>query len=59
MNIAEFLDMGGYAMFVWPSLILTAVVLVANWVAARRMRTAALTHAQRRARADAEEATAG
>ncbi|WP_440996646.1 heme exporter protein CcmD [Arhodomonas sp. SL1] len=27
----EFLEMGGYAAYVWPSYLLTAAVLVANW----------------------------
>ena len=30
MNFAEFLDMGGYAGFVWPAYFITAVVLIAN-----------------------------
>jgi len=35
MSISEFLDMGGYAAFVWPSYIIAAVVMVilaiASW----------------------------
>ncbi len=30
--MAEFLDMGGYAFFVWTSYALTAIVLFANWL---------------------------
>jgi heme exporter protein CcmD len=36
-----FLSMGGYAAFVWPCFFLTAVVLVWNVVAARRLHDAA------------------
>lgn len=35
--MSEFFAMGGYAAFVWPCFLLTAVVLVWNVVAARRM----------------------
>jgi len=28
--VAEFLSMGGYAMYVWPAFFITLVVLVAN-----------------------------
>lgn len=31
MNVSEFLHMGGYAMFVWPSYGLTLIVLLMNW----------------------------
>lgn len=37
----EFFAMGGYAAFVWPCFLLTAVVLVWNVVAARRLLDAA------------------
>jgi heme exporter protein D len=30
MSFMEFLDMGGYAGFVWPAYLITAVVLIAN-----------------------------
>ena len=30
MSLMEFLDMGGYASFVWPAYLITAVVLLAN-----------------------------
>ena len=37
-TIREFLDMGGYAAYVWPAIALTAAVLVYNAWAARRFR---------------------
>jgi heme exporter protein D len=40
--MSEFFEMGGYAVYVWPSFILTAVVLVwaliAPWRQHRRLR---------------------
>ena len=30
MSFMEFLDMGGYASFVWPAYLITAAVLIAN-----------------------------
>ena len=30
MSFIEFLDMGGYAGFVWPAYLITAAVLIAN-----------------------------
>jgi heme exporter protein CcmD len=44
----EFLDMGGYAVFVWPAFLITAFVLGANIVAARRREAAVLAQLQRR-----------
>jgi heme exporter protein D len=39
MSIREFLAMGGYAAYVWPSYGLALAVLVGNvWLAARRRR---------------------
>ena len=35
MNMTEFLDMGGYGAYVWSAYALTALVLVANVLAAR------------------------
>ncbi len=32
MNWAEFFHMGGYALYVWPVYIVTAVILIANVV---------------------------
>lgn len=40
-RLATFLDMGGYAGFVWPSLILSAAVLVGLlWVSLRQVNAA-------------------
>ena len=44
----EFLDMGGYAAFVWPAFLITAFVLGANIVAARRREAAVLAQLRRR-----------
>ena len=30
MSFIEFLDMGGYAVFVWPAYLITAAILIAN-----------------------------
>ena len=32
MSLNEFLHMGGYAQYVWPVYIITAVILIANLV---------------------------
>jgi len=32
----EFIAMGGYGIYVWPAYALALVVLVSNWVVARR-----------------------
>ncbi len=32
----EFFAMGGYAVYVWPSFLLTAVVMAINFLSARR-----------------------
>ena len=32
MSLAEFLNMGGYAMYVWPSYGIAAAILIANIV---------------------------
>ena len=32
MNVAEFLDMGGYAAFVWPAYGIVAVALLLNLI---------------------------
>jgi len=36
MDLQEFLRMGGYAVYVWTAYGLTALVLLLNWVSARR-----------------------
>ena len=48
MDLQKFLEMGGYAQFVWPAYGLTALVLVWNWWSARRSETEAQTAARRR-----------
>ena len=30
MSFMDFLDMGGYAGFVWPAYLITAIILIAN-----------------------------
>jgi heme exporter protein CcmD len=45
MNLAEFLSMGGYAAFVWPSFGLTLILLIYNVRAARRLHASAREHA--------------
>ena len=50
----EFLDMGGYAAYVWPAYLVTLLVVVANVVWARR----ALAHARQVARRRAESGSA-
>src|SRR4030095_7182016 len=44
----EFLAMGGYAAFVWPAFLITAFILGANVVAARKREAAVLAHLRRR-----------
>jgi heme exporter protein CcmD len=44
----EFLDMGGYAAFVWPSYAVTFAVVILNIVWARRALARARTEARRR-----------
>ncbi len=49
----EFLYMGGYGGYVWSAFGLTAIVLIWNWVAARRAYAGAI----RKLRARQESAT--
>ena len=49
----EFLNMGGYAAYVWPCFALAGVVLAWNVLAARRLHAAA----RARARADGDRET--
>jgi heme exporter protein CcmD len=46
--VKEFLDMGGYAAFVWPAYALTLAVAVLNVVWARRSLARAAAAARRR-----------
>jgi heme exporter protein D len=48
MDLQKFLQMGGYAAFVWPAYGLTALVLIWNWWAARRSEADAQAAARRR-----------
>lgn len=48
MDLQHFLEMGGYAEFVWPAYGLTALVLLWNWWAARRSEAEAQEAARRR-----------
>ena len=45
----DFLDMGGYGLYVWPSYGLAAAVLAWNIWSALRLQRDALEHARRRA----------
>ena len=47
----EFLNMGGYAQYVWPSYGITLAVLVWTWWSARRRHAMALRRAKARAAA--------
>ena len=48
MDLQHFLEMGGYARYVWPAYGLTALVLLWNWWSARRSETEAQDAARRR-----------
>jgi heme exporter protein D len=48
MDLENFLHMGGYAGYVWSAYGLTAVVLIGNWWAARRIETREIASARRR-----------
>ncbi|MCS5702889.1 MAG: heme exporter protein CcmD [Acidobacteria bacterium] len=51
MSFMEFLDMGGYAGFVWPAYLITAAVLIVNLllprIRHRRQRKSLATQAQK------------
>jgi heme exporter protein CcmD len=46
--LSDFFDMGGYAVYLWPSYILTFTVVVLNVVWARRLLARAREEARRR-----------
>jgi heme exporter protein D len=46
--VSEFFDMGGYAAYVWPSYVLTLIVVVLNIVWARRLLVKSREEARRR-----------
>ncbi len=56
MTFMEFLNMGGYAVYVWSSVGLTVVVLIINVITARRAVTQELERLRRRY---ADEANTG
>ncbi len=48
MNLGDFLYMGGYAVYVWPCYLLTAVVLIGmEWISQRRLKAAQLLAGRR------------
>jgi len=50
--MAEFFQMGGYAMFVWPSYAIAALVLWLNWYIPRRQHQQELRRLRRRREAE-------
>lgn len=50
--MAEFFQMGGYALFVWPSYALVAVVLWLNWYLPRKQHDRELRLLKRRLKAE-------
>jgi heme exporter protein D len=50
--VAEFFQMGGYAIFVWPSYALTALVLWLNWYLPRKQHDKELRQLRRRHKAE-------
>jgi len=52
MTLSEFVNMGGYAAYVWPSYALGLVVLIANYIAPRQRERKLLRQLRRRARRD-------
>ncbi|MCX7058015.1 MAG: heme exporter protein CcmD [Pseudomonadota bacterium] len=52
----EFMNMGGYGRYVWPSYGLAAAVLLWNIWSAMRLQRQALEHARRRAAIAASDA---
>jgi|APLow6443716910_1056828.scaffolds.fasta_scaffold960907_2 heme exporter protein CcmD len=55
MDLQEFLRMGGYAGYVWTAYGLTALVLVLNWLGARRCEADEQASARRRSGAEQGE----
>jgi len=54
--VSEFLNMGGYAAYVWPSYGLTLTIIVLNIVWARRLLARSREEARRRLAMREEEA---
>ena len=57
MSVQEFFHMGGYGGFVWTSYGLTTLVLVLNWISARRSESEQRGLAMRRLTIDQEGRT--
>ncbi|MEJ2591414.1 MAG: heme exporter protein CcmD [Candidatus Thiodiazotropha sp.] len=53
----DFFAMGGYAVYVWPSFLLAAIILVANIVAPLQQRKRVLTEIARKLRRARKEQT--
>jgi heme exporter protein D len=53
--MSDFLNMGGYAAYVWPSYGLTLVIIVLNIVSARRLLARSREEARRRLAMRGEE----
>jgi heme exporter protein D len=53
--VSEFLNMGGYAAYVWPSYGLTLIVIILNIVWARRLLARSREEARRRLAMRGEE----
>ena len=51
-SFGEFLAMGGYGLYVWGSFGVTALIMVAEPIMARRTRTSLVARLKRQARAD-------
>ena len=56
-TVAEFFNMGGYALYVWGSFGVTAVLMIAEPLLVRARRKAALQRISRLIRIKAEERT--
>jgi len=48
--MSEFFAMGGYAVYVWPSFLLTAIILVVNIIIPLQQRKRVLTEIARKLR---------
>lgn len=53
-RVVEFLNMGGYALYVWGSFIMTAVLMVAEPILLRNRRTELMRRLARMARINSE-----
>ncbi len=54
MSVSEFFHMGGYALYVWGSFGVTALLMLAEPILIRRRHQAILQRIRRMARLDAE-----